>query len=290
MDRHKQDLRAGVGFGVLAAVFFTLMSLCVKMVGILASVATILLFRFGVSLLLLVPFIVKESPEIFKVDNPFKFMLRTVFALLALGCFFYSLDYVTFANALVLINTAPLFVPIFSLLILKAKTHAIVWAGIIIGFLGIIFILKPDKGVLHLASIIGLGSGIFASLGIVFIRILSKVGSIAQILFYNFLFATVVSGICAIFTWKPLDQYTICLLIAAGVNGALYQYFSTLSYAKTPIRISSSLMFLCILFGALTEWILWKQLPGMINIAGMALVIFGGMWVVYFGQKHVKIS
>jgi len=181
-------------------------------------------------------------------------------------------------------------VPIFSWWILNAKTHAVIWTGIIFGFLGIIFILRPDTGVLKIPSIIGLGSGIFASLGIVFIRMLSKVGTITQILFYNFLFATVISGIVAIFTWEPLDQHTILLLIAAGVSGALYQYFSTLSYAKTPIRISSSLMFLCIFFGALVEWFIWKKIPSPINIAGMAFVIFGGMWVVYFGQKHVKIS
>ncbi|HSW86836.1 MAG TPA: DMT family transporter [Rhabdochlamydiaceae bacterium] len=287
---HKQDLRAGVIAGTLAAIFFTLMSLCVKLINGQASTATILLFRFGVSLFLLLPFVAKEAETIFKVDNPFKFVLRTVFALLALGCFFYSLNYISFTNALVLINTAPLFVPIFSWWILNAKTHAVVWTGIVIGFLGILFILRPDTGVLKISSIIGLGSGIFASLGIVFIRILSKVGSITQILFYNFVFATLISGIVAIFTWEPLDQYTIFLLIAAGVNGALYQYFSTLSYAKTPIRISSSLMFLCILFGALVEWFIWKKMPSAIDIAGMALVVFGGMWVVYFGQKHVKIS
>lgn len=87
--------------------------------------------------------------------------------------------------------------------------------------------------------------------------------------------------------WKTFDTSTLLLLVAVGISGAVYQLCSTLSYAKTPVRITSPLMFLCIPFGVLADWLIWHKIPDSFTLVGMGLVIAGGIVTIYFGQREI---
>jgi drug/metabolite transporter (DMT)-like permease len=287
---NQQDLRSGTLCGVLAAVCFTLMGFWVKLLEPHVSVPMILFFRFGISLLILLPFLGKEYPHLFKVKRPWVFFGRTLLNLVSLGCFFQALKYSSFINVLVLVNMAPFFVPIFTWMFFKSKTHATVWIGIGIGFLGILFILHPDQEMLHFSSSLALISGILTALTITLIRALSKVGSLRQILFYNFFLATIITGIVSIFTWQSITARDLLFLLGIGISGALYQLLSTLAYIKIPVRMSSSFMFLCILFGSLLDWLILGLIPIRESLIGMGLVILGGLWILYFGRRHIFSS
>jgi drug/metabolite transporter (DMT)-like permease len=190
---------------------------------------------------------------------------------------------------LVLVNTTPFFVPIVAYFLFKSKTHFTLWIGIGIGFMGITFILHPDQEMLHFSSSLALLSGILGAIGISLVRALSKVGSLKQILFYNFFLATIIAGIISIFSWTAITGEDFLILLGVGICGALYQLFSTLTYKKIPVRVSSSFMFLCILFGALLDWIVLGLIPLRESLIGMGLVILGGLWIFYFGRRHIFI-
>jgi drug/metabolite transporter (DMT)-like permease len=80
---------------------------------------------------------------------------------------------------------------------------------------------------------------------------------------------------------------TLLLLLCVGIFGAAYQFFSTLSYAKTPVRITSPLMFLCIPFGVFADWLLWDRIIDAATAIGMLCVIIGGVITIYYGQKQL---
>ncbi len=283
----KQDLRSGTLCGILAAFFFTLMGFWVKLLEPHVSVPMILFFRFGISLLVLLPFLGKEYPTLFKIKNFWSFVIRTLLNLAAIGCFFQALKYSSFINVLVLVNTTPFFVPIVARFLFKSKTHFTLWIGIGIGFMGVTFILHPNQELLHFSSTLAILSGILGAIGISLVRALSKVGSIRQILFYNFFLATIIAGIISIFSWAPITQEDFIVLLGIGICGALYQLFSTLTYKKIPVRLSSSFMFLCILFGALLDWAVLGLIPLRESLIGMGFVLLGGLWMLYFGRRYL---
>lgn len=284
---HKQDIVLGVILGVLASICFTMMSLFGKLIGDNASIDTILFARFAISLLLILPWVVKNPNHIIEVIQPSKLILRSLLTLLALGCFFYSLRFISLANALLLNNTAPLFVPLVAWVSLGVKTSYQVWMGLILGFVGIALVLNPTQNLFELPSLIALSSGVFAGIAVVTIRSLTKIASVVQILFYNFLFCTIVTGLLLPFDWKRLDVHTLLLLLGTGLFGAIYQFFSTLSFAKASVRLVSSLMFLCIVFGVFADFIIWHNIPQPFTLLGMLLVIAGGAITLYFGQKEM---
>ncbi len=69
-------------------------------------------FRFAMSFILLLPWVMRDTSFRFKVQNPWRYGTRILSALLALFLMFYALKFIPLVNALLLNNTAPLFVPI----------------------------------------------------------------------------------------------------------------------------------------------------------------------------------
>lgn len=281
----KQHIPLGITFTILAALSFTLMSLFGKIIGDGASTDTLLFARFFISLVLLVPWILKSPREILQVSGPFKLISRSLFTFFAFVCFFYSLKFIPLSNALLLNNTFPLFIPLAAWAMLGTKTTHKIWIGILIGFFGIALVLNPNPKSFQPACLFALASGLLAAVAIVIIRTLTKTSTTLQILFYNFLLCSILSGLALPLHWKPFDKQTAFLLCGVGIFGASYQLFSTLAYGKAPVRLTSPLMFLCIVFGAVADFFIWKELPSTLSWIGMALVIIGGIITIVIGQK-----
>ncbi|MBI3259129.1 MAG: DMT family transporter [Ignavibacteriae bacterium] len=286
-SQHEQHTLLGITFTILAAISFTFMSLLGKIIGERASTDMILFARFFISLILILPWVVKKPQQIIHITHPSKIIFRSLFTFFAFVCFFYSLQFISLADALLLNNTFPLFIPLVTWCLLKAKTPHKVWMGIIVGFIGIALVLNPDPKLFQPISLIALFSGILAAIAIVVIRSLTKTTPTLQILFYNFLICSILSGIALPFRWKSLNINTLLLLFGVGLFGASYQFFSTLSFAKAPVRLTSPLMFLCIVFGVIADFIIWKHNPTLLTLIGMLCVVLGGIITIYFGQKEL---
>lgn len=156
---HEQHVGRGVSFAILAALCYTVMSLLGKVIGDRASTDTILFSRFFISLLLLMPWVIKNPKAALRTAKPMTIIARSLFTLLAFACFFYALKYIPLSDALLLNNTFPLFVPITAWVMGGHRTPAQMWLGILLGFIGVGLVLKPSAGVLSFASYIGLASG-----------------------------------------------------------------------------------------------------------------------------------
>lgn len=284
---HEQHIGRGVTFAILAAVSFTSMSLFGKIIGDKASTDMILFARFFISLILLMPWVIKNPKEALHLAKPVTIVTRSLFTLFAFASFFYALKFIPLSSALLLNNTFPLFIPIVAWFMGRHHTPHKVWLGIVLGFIGVGLVLKPGPGFFQIASIFGLASGILAAIAVVIIRGLTKTTPVTQILFYNFFICSVLTAIFLPFGWQEFDTYTFFLLLGVGFFGAAYQFFSTLSYAKTPVRITSPLMFLCIIFGVIADWLIWHKILDIITLAGMVCVIVGGIVAIYFGQKEI---
>jgi len=71
-------------------------------------------------------------------------------------------------------NTTPLFIPVITLLWLKIKIDEKIWWGILVGFVGIILILRPSAvGLIKEGDLYGLAAGIFLAIAYVALKILT---------------------------------------------------------------------------------------------------------------------
>lgn len=288
---HSQNTKQGALYGFIAALSFALMSVFVKKIGTHLPTSMLIFARFTISLILLLPWIALSKNFSFKVQHPIRYVLRILASLLAIFFLFYALKFLPLVDALLLNNTAPLFVPLIAWLMLDIKTPHKALAGILLGFIGIGIILQPGQDIFSLAALLAVFSGVFAALAIVQMRLISKTSSILQILFYYFVISAFVSGIFTFAQWKtPTDINMWLLLFAIGIFGTLFQVFSTLSYAVAPVRLMSPLTFLNVVFGGIFDWLIWNNEPTLLTIVGALMVITGTIITIYFGHKEIALQ
>ncbi len=286
--RHVQHVPKAALYGILTSLALALISVFVKIVGERASIDTILFVRYWISFIIILPWALKKPRELLVIGAPGKLILRSAMSLLAIFTFFLSLKSIPVGDALVLNNTYPLFIPIIALVFHKIRTPHKMWYGIAIGFLGVIAALQPNPQSFTIGSLFALASGIFFAFAYVMIRFMTKAFSTVQILFYNFL-------ICGLLTipflpigWVHFNWEVGLLLVLIALLSVSYQFFSTIALSKAPARITSTFMYLSILFGVIADYLLWDIVPNTWSFVGIFLIILGGIVTIYFGQKEMK--
>lgn len=288
----EQNIRQGILFGLSSAFFFALMSQLVKMIGPDTPISMLIFFRFSLSFIVLLPFLIRDKDFKFKLipSHPGMYLIRILCPIAALAIIFYSLTRFELVNVLLLQNSAPLFVPILAWLISGVSTPNKVKIGLVIGFIGVAVTLNPTANIFKdLYSLIPLMAGLMIAFTILYVRLIGKVNTPKQILFYYFYFSTLISGIFVLFEWKtPENPEQWFLILGISISGLLYQVLSTYSYLKAPVRLMSPLVFMQTVFGGILDWIIWSNIPGISTIIGAMLVITGGVITVYFGMHLVN--
>ncbi len=278
----------GILLALLGAISLSIMGEFVKMVGPHISDGFILFARFFLSFIFLLPFVLKDKNFSFKVVNMRGLLLRSVFGFVAMMCFFQTLRSMSAANAMLLINTAPVFVPFVVYALTRVKTNLTVMFGIIISVLGVAIIIKPTSGVFDAAIIIGLASGFFASLATVLLRVVGKQNTPNQMMFYYFLYCAVMGLIAGVIYWQSLSVVDLVLLGFVGVFGVLYQFGLTYALKYTQVRVVSPIMLSAIVFSGVLDWLFRGVIPGGTFIVGAFILIIGILWVVFFSNRVKK--
>ncbi len=280
----KTNLLQGAIYVTLCYFFLALFSACAKMASETVSTFTILFFQNSICFLLNFPRAWREG---IKTSHPFLHLVRDVSGFASYFLFVLAVGYIPLANAVLLSNSAPLWIPFIVWIWFKKKVPLYLWGALIVGFVGLIFVLKPTTEIVDLASLYALFSGIVIGVAMVAIRRLALTEPGSRILFYYFLLGTVVSFPGAI---KDLSlaftRPVLYFLLAAAVFFYFVQIFITIGFKKGKASTLSPLAYTVVLFSAILDRIFWHKVPDFWSLVGMVLIILGGIASVYFEKKY----
>lgn len=275
----EKDQKIGFVFAFFAAFSYSTMALMAKL-ATEVSPSALLFFRNLVCLIIFLPGMIKKGN--FKVNNPPLIIFRSFLSFFCLSCFYYSAKHLKLVDSVLLINTAPLFIPIVIMIWDKVKIPKNRLLAIIVGFFGILFILKPGFNFFNFTGLIGLAAGMFMALSMVTLRKLSKTETTEVILFYFFLGTVILGFVPMLLSWKSFQNPMMWLyLLNTGVFGLGFQYLTTKAYTyTTPTRVSV-ISYLSIVISGVYGWIFCGNIPDYQSILGVTLVVLGGILVIY---------
>ncbi|MCB1936934.1 MAG: DMT family transporter [Nitrosomonas sp.] len=202
--------------------------------------------------------------------------------------FFYCITELPLATAISLNYTWPLFMVLFSAIILKEQLHWPVITALAAGFIGVIFLLRPtvhdDQWV---AAMLGLASGFFAAIAYLNVKQLGNLGeSEWRVVFYFTVICTVITGIWLLLTaFSPVTQQNIHLLIGIGITATLAQLAMTRAYRTGTTLVVSSLGYSTVLFAGIWGVLIWNEILPPVAWLGMGLIILGGATSGLLGHK-----
>ncbi len=283
----------GIILSIIAYFFVALIGVSQKFVSAGTPIVLTLFFQNIIFLLLILPSIKRNKFKIQQPQQYYVYAIRTLSGVACYACFFYIIKYIPVSEGLLLQHAASIWIPMISYLWLKVTMPKKLWWSIIIGFVGLIFILKPQGDITHLLLIIGISCGILQGISVVSIRRLTATEPTSRILFYYFLFGTIVTLPFAI---KPLLSITssdFFFLTLVGLNTFIAQYIIAISLRYAKARTLGPTCYFSILFSAILSYLFWHETLDHLVLMGMSLVILSGLLQIYlthFSRKPHEIK
>lgn len=133
-------------FGIfLTLVTYLLFATCSTFVRILGKnfpTIEIVFFQALIPLICLIPMLLKNGISHLKPIAITPHLIRDINGVLGYFAYFFAIKYIGLVDATVLTYSAPFYIPIIWSIWTKEKVQKEVWWTILLGFIGIIFILK----------------------------------------------------------------------------------------------------------------------------------------------------
>ena len=263
--------------GFLPAFFsaccFAVMAVCIKIASSELPAPQLVFLRSVVGLLIILPIVLPRGVNFIKTPIIHLHMLRGFISLCAMICFFYAISQLGLSESTLLNASSPLFIGLLALPILKEKITSNNVIALIIGFIGICFIIKPGTTVFTLAALIGLCSGLFIACAKILIRYMGKTEPVMRTVFYFSIFSTLYSSVLMIWFWQSPTMFDVLIIVIAAICATGGQTLLTYSYTHNDAVTVAPLTYVTVIMTTLLGWLGWNELPDAGSSIGAILII-----------------
>ncbi|MDB9751695.1 DMT family transporter [Gammaproteobacteria bacterium] len=263
--------------GFLPAFFsaccFAVMAVCIKIASSELPAPQLVFLRSVVGLLIILPIVLPRGVNFIKTPIIHLHMLRGFISLCAMICFFYAISQLGLSESTLLNASSPLFIGLLALPILKEKITSNNVIALIIGFIGICFIIKPGTTLFTLAALIGLCSGLFIACAKILIRYMASTEPVMRTVFYFSIFSTLYSSVLMIWFWQSPTMFDILIIVIAAICATGGQTLLTYSYTHNDAVTVAPFTYVTVIMTTLLGWLGWNELPDTVSSIGAILII-----------------
>ena len=210
--------------------------------------------------------------------------LHFIFVLITI---FYALKYIPINIFTILLMTTPFYLVIFAKLILKEKLNLLSWIAIIIGFFGVLIVLKPESSNLNIYVFLVLFVALSNALSFTLVSKYSHITSTYGFTFYGYAPLTFISYI--FFLNDPIIPTLIefFLFSFAGIIVMISMWAFNTAYhiAGKYSSIISPFIFTQIIWGVLYGIIFFSEKINFTTFIGIFVIVGSGTIAVYNRNK-----
>ena len=264
---------------ILSGVCFVAMHSAAKYLADEVHIFEIVFLRCALVVVILSPFLFKEGKKSLFTKQPKNQIYRIVTNSIAILLFFYGLSISPLSLATVLNFTAPIFTVIFAVIFLKEKltTHRLI--SLLLGFIGVMCVLRPDLS-LNLGGLLVLLSSLVWASSLIFIKKLTKTDSAVTISLYAGVGMMPATFAAAYPYLEKINfvQFLFILFIAVSgttaqtlLNSALKRGELSFLLPLDFLRLIWSVLLGIALFGESTSVFLW--LGGLFILGATTLIV-----------------
>jgi len=249
------------------------------------SGATLIFFRLLIGLIFAMPLFASQGMRsVFKTNFMATHILRAIIVACSMGCTYYAYRNLPLAEAASIGQTGPLFTNLLAVIILSEKMTLPKWLAMAVGYVGVLFIVKPGQADFNIALLSALAANLFAGIAIIMAKKLSSTDNSQTILFYGTAGTLVLTSIQALFSWQMPSNVDFIYLIFIGATGMFsqYCYLQALKYAPASFVTPFEYSRLCVTIPM--GFVVFGEIPDLYSLLG-SLIIVGS--IVFLVRNQV---
>ncbi|MEM5581979.1 MULTISPECIES: DMT family transporter [unclassified Roseibium] len=266
---------------LLAAFLFSIMVTLIKFVGQDLGVFQILVVRQGVMLIIVAPKILSGLPTSLATRRPGLQITRIVVAATAMLFGFTAVIELPLADATAISFSKTFFLTIFAIWLLDEKVGVHRWGATIVGFLGVVLMLRPDgDGLFDPFALMALAGAACAGMVMIVVRMLTRTDAPVTILTYQAFGVGLIMLIPAVLTWQAptLTQWGVLILI--GIVSWAAQMANIQAFKAGEATAIASLDYTRLLYATIFGALVFSQWPRLETLIGAAVIIAASIYTV----------
>lgn len=283
---YRQNILLGALLILISELMFASMGALVKYASETVSNEMLVFMRNLMGMLVMLPMLLHGSVGSLKTRVPHLHLLRAVFGVSAMYCFFYALANLALADGILLKMTAPMFMPLVAWFWLREASTPWAIVAIPVGFLGVALVLDPT-GETSWVAMIGVLGGLFASFAKVTVRRLGRTEPMVRTVFYFTVLGAMVSLIPMLLVWKMPSSTEWWLLLGIGVFGSLGQLLLTRGYAVASNSSVGPFTYFSVVFASVYGYLFWGETLDLMFVLGAGFIVLAGVLAVRKGKGVV---
>jgi drug/metabolite transporter (DMT)-like permease len=285
-SRHYRPM-LGIFFMCLACSLFPIMNGLVKLLAQTYDFQQIVWARTSMHLLVVVLFFTpRMGMTLFLTRQPVSQLISSVNMLLSTFLFFGAVKFVAVADAVAITFVAPMVVVFLAWPILGERITLPRLVAVVLGFIGVLVIIRPGSSVFHWASIMILGSAVCYSVYQIYMRRVAGVDHPATSVFYGALVGTIIMSMAVPFVWKtPGTWPDIVMMSSLGVLGASGHYCLAKALTCAPANFIVPFNYTQMIGSVIVGYLMFAEIPDAYTWAGTALIVGAGLLIGWQGKR-----
>ena len=270
----------------LSTLFEIMMFTVLRIVQSDINVYTTSFFRFFFSLIILIPYIFYTKFYFIKTNNIKKHLVRSSLNLPAMYLTFGALTMIPLEkiNAIHFLN--PLFVSIFAVIFFKEKIYIYRVISLVLGFVGIIVVIRPGLIPLEIGSFMVLGSTVLWALCIIITKDITKEESAINILIFQCIFMSLFTFIIAYFNWELPSSDQLMLLFLSAFFGNVFHLMINHSFKIADLTLTAPFRYSVLIWGSLFGFLFFNEIPDFFTWIGGTIIFLSILILTYYESKN----
>jgi len=247
----------------------------------------ILFLQFSWMSVALLPYILWKGFSYLVTENWIHITLRGIIA--AVGYYFFVVcgRKMGLVDNSLLFNTEALFVPWLLWLAYRKKIDRLTWIGIVIGFIGVAAVYRPDITIANIAAFLGLGAGLATAIVVLLTSIIMRLREPPiRVATYHAIIACIIFGLESFHIWETPQGFDLLYAGGSGICFAVAICLFIHAFYHTEPHIIGGLSYSLVVFSGILDWVIFGDIPSQYSMIGFVLILIGGVLIIY--KSHQK--
>ena len=283
-----RNRRLGIAMVCVTTLCFSALDTTAKWLVLSLPVFQVVWLRFLThSLLGLALLAPRYGMRLVRVQQPKLQALRALMLAVLTGLNFWALRYLQLDVTAAIQFSVPIMIALISARWLGERLDARSWIAIVLGFGGVLLIVRPGSHAFHPAIVLSiLNAVLYAAFNLLTRRLAAtELPAATQLL--SAMGATVLLTPLGLLEWKtPEDWLSWMLVLSMGLVGGLGHLMVAQAHRYASAAVLAPFLYQQIVYMGLLGWLVFGHVPDLAVVSGAAIVTFSGLYLLYreFGR------
>jgi drug/metabolite transporter (DMT)-like permease len=275
--------RAARGFllALVAGLLFQCLNVTIKSLTLELPPMLVAWGRWITGILVIAPFMLRSGFAGLRTKDLKLHGFRAIFHTGGYAFWYSGVALIPLATTAALSFTGPIFVTLGAALFLGERVNWQRWAGVLIGFLGVLVVIRPgvaplEAGALYMLAAVPLiaGSNLVA-------KVVAGRDTPAQVVFWQSVFGFVCFAPFGLWFWQAPSASQCVLFLLAGIFGTSGYFFMTWAFRLLDISALQPLAFIGIVWATLFDLAVFGRTADAWTFIGGGIIVAATTWIAH---------